>query len=84
MKKINYLKEMRIKAGLTQQQVADHFGYTSPQHISALDRGISSPSIKDLKDLAFIYKVDVETMKKKFLKAKVEAYENKLKRKLGL
>lgn len=51
----SFLKEARVKAGLSQGEVAKRLGYTSPQFISNFERGIASPPCKNLKTLVELY-----------------------------
>ena len=44
-----FLKKARSKMGLSQRDVADKLGYTSPQFISNVERGLCSPPLKKLK-----------------------------------
>jgi transcriptional regulator with XRE-family HTH domain len=52
-----YLKEKRIAAGLTQQEVADQVGYSSAQYISNFERGISLPPLSKLKVMVRLYRM---------------------------
>lgn len=63
------LKKLRIKSGLKQKEVAEQLGYTSPQFISNWERGISSPPVKTLKQLASIYKTNPDKLFQKLRKA---------------
>ena len=56
----DYLKERRIQADLTQADVAQKLGYTSPQFISNFERGLCSPPLKNLKVLVKLYKLPAE------------------------
>jgi transcriptional regulator with XRE-family HTH domain len=51
----SYLKISRERAGLTQDQVARHCGYTSAQFVSNWERGIASPPAKTLKKLVALF-----------------------------
>jgi transcriptional regulator with XRE-family HTH domain len=51
----NYLKNARTKKNLSQWDVAKKLGYSSPQFISNLERGISSPPLKVLRTLVDLY-----------------------------
>src|SRR3954465_6490883 len=51
----NYLKEARVKKKLSQWDVAKKMGYTTPQFISNVERGISSPPLNALKMLVDLY-----------------------------
>ncbi|MEQ1875682.1 MAG: helix-turn-helix transcriptional regulator [Bdellovibrionia bacterium] len=50
-----FLQEARTRSNLSQWDVAKKLGYTSPQFISNLERGISSPPLKVLKVLVDMY-----------------------------
>ena len=49
-----FLRESRIKAGLSQKDVADRLGYSTAQFISNWERGLSSPPVDTLKRLTEI------------------------------
>ncbi len=53
----SFLKEARVNKSLSQWDVAKKIGYSSPQFISNLERGISSPPLKLLKVLVDLYDV---------------------------
>ncbi len=53
-----YLKEKRIESGLTQSEVANKLGYSTPQFISNFERGLCSPPLKNLKVLVRLYKIN--------------------------
>lgn len=55
-----YLRKKRELAGLSQKQVAENLGYTTPQFISNWERGLSTPPIKTLKKLADMYSIPKE------------------------
>lgn len=55
-----YLKAKRVKAGLSQADVAHHLNYSTPQYISNFERGVCQPSMKILARLAKFYKLDFE------------------------
>jgi transcriptional regulator with XRE-family HTH domain len=57
-----FLKQHRVKAGLTQSDVAQKLGYTSPQFISNIERGLCSAPVKHLKDFAKMYNVNTEEL----------------------
>jgi transcriptional regulator with XRE-family HTH domain len=58
----SFLKEKRVTAGLTQSQVAEKLGYSSPQFISNWERGLASPPVFILRDLTKMYKVSADEM----------------------
>jgi len=67
------LKRLRIKAGLKQKDVAKELGYSSPQFISNWERGISSPPVKIIKELANLYKTSPDKLFRKLQNAVAKA-----------
>jgi transcriptional regulator with XRE-family HTH domain len=57
-----FLKEKRISAGLTQSEVAQKMGYSSPQFVSNWERGLANPPVFVLRDLTKMYKVSADSM----------------------
>lgn len=57
-----FLKMRREKASLTQQDVAKHLDYTSPQFVSNWERGVSLPPIDALPRLAALYEIAAKEM----------------------
>ncbi len=55
-----YLKEVREQAAYTQADVSTKLGYTSPQFISNIERGISVIPLKTLARMISLYKVNPE------------------------
>lgn len=55
----SYLKRKRIEANMSQAEVAYLLGYTTPQYISNFERGICSPSLKILNQLAGAFKINM-------------------------
>lgn len=53
-----YLKELRIQSHLTQRDIANAMGYTSPQFISNWERGLTAPPISTIRKLLDIYACD--------------------------
>lgn len=53
-----FLRQARIKAGLTQWNVAIELDYTSPQFISNFERGLCAPSKETISKLAMMYDFD--------------------------
>lgn len=60
----NNLKHYRLKHNLTQQQVAELLGHKSVSRLSAWEQGTSMPSIDNLFQLCWIYKVNAEMLYK--------------------
>jgi transcriptional regulator with XRE-family HTH domain len=50
-----FLRDARLKKNYSQWDVAKKIGYSSPQFISNLERGISSPPLKLLRVLVDLY-----------------------------
>lgn len=57
-----YLRDLRLSAGLTQRQVSLTLGYSSAQFISNFERGIASPPLKKLSVMQKLYKADVSQL----------------------
>lgn len=57
-----FLRAERIKAGFTQGEIANKLGYTSPQFISNIERGLSVIPLKTLAVLVSEYGINQETM----------------------
>lgn len=52
-----FLRDRRVKAGLTQWDVANHLTYSTAQFISNWERGVSLPPTDSLPKLAMLLKV---------------------------
>jgi len=63
-----YLKKKRLEAGLTQLEVADDLGYSSPQFISNIERGLCSPPLRNLKTMIKLYNISVNEVMELILK----------------
>lgn len=55
------IKEMRIKRGLTQKQLAELLG-VKQQNVSDWERGERSPSVKNLKKLSEILNCQIDDL----------------------
>lgn len=51
------IKDLRIAAGLSQAEVADVLGYSTPQFISNWERGVSLPPYSSCKKLSKLLNV---------------------------
>lgn len=69
------LKEARLKADLSQKDVSDQLGYTSPQFVSNWERGVSRPPLEICKELCKI----LQLPKSVLFKALKETYEEELR-----
>ena len=63
-----FLKDQRLRANLTQSQVAQELGYTSPQFISNIERGLCSAPMKYLKGFLKLYKLSLDELLSVILK----------------
>jgi transcriptional regulator with XRE-family HTH domain len=75
-----YLKDVREDANLTQADVSHKLGYTSPQFISNIERGISVVPLKTLARMVNLYKVNPETVVKIILESQRKLLRDKLMR----
>lgn len=65
-----YLKTKREKIGLTQGQVSNKLGYSSPQFISNIERGSSLPPLSILKEISKLLKLNDKTIMELLLEQK--------------
>ncbi len=56
----SYLQNKRLKAELSQGDVADKLGYSSPQFISNFERGLCAPPLPKLRTLIDLYDLNAE------------------------
>jgi transcriptional regulator with XRE-family HTH domain len=59
-----YLQNKRLKAELSQGDVADKLGYSSPQFISNFERGLCAPPLPKLRILIDLYDLNPEEVVK--------------------
>lgn len=74
----NVIKEARIAAGLSQGDLAYKLGYSTPQFVSNLERGVSLPPIKSMKKIARIIQGKEEPLAFKILKATIECHQQNI------
>jgi transcriptional regulator with XRE-family HTH domain len=74
-----YLKSCREKVNLTQAEVAEKLGYSTPQFISNWERAISVPPLRSLKTLAKVYQLDVDQLFETILQMSVTTTEQSLR-----
>ncbi len=53
-----YFSDARNAAGLTQGEAAAKFGFTTPQHISNIERGLTSPNPQLVRKFIKVYGLD--------------------------
>lgn len=51
------LRETREYRGFSQSEVAKRLGYSSPQFVSNMERGLCAPPLKAMKELVEMYKM---------------------------
>ena len=76
----NFLKDGRESAQMTQADVSQKLGYTSPQFISNIERGISVVPLKTLSRMVTVYKVSAEAVVKIILESQRKLLREKLMR----
>lgn len=72
------IREKRIEQNLSQNELASHLGYTSPQYISNVERNLCGFPAKKAKQLCKILKIKKGDFKEAYLKR----YELKIDRAL--
>lgn len=71
----DYLRQLRIDSGFSQLEVATKLGYSSPQYISNIERGLCATSLKQLSTFQRLYKVS----KVEFTEEVLKVYRGNLK-----
>ncbi|KYG62420.1 hypothetical protein AZI86_16440 [Bdellovibrio bacteriovorus] len=75
-----YLKDLRLRAALSQEAVAHALGYESSQFISNWERGLSHPPLKAVPTLAQIYQVSIREMYEKLESAILKDLKSSLRK----
>lgn len=75
-----YLHRKRVELGLTQSEVAEFLGYSSPQFISNWERGVAQPPVNVLPKLAKFYKVHIDDIFEIVLETTLAYTEDNLRR----
>ena len=75
-----FLKDVREEAKMTQADVSHRLGYTSPQFISNIERGISVAPLKTLARMVTLYKTNPESVVKIILESQRKLLREKLMR----
>jgi len=76
-----FLKQKRETIGLTQKEVSDRLGYTTPQFVSNWERGLSSPPLNALAKISDMYKIKPREMIEVVMKEQREVLEKALSKK---
>jgi|GEM_PF-792835 len=79
-----YFSEARKSAGVSQLEVSSELGFSSPQHISNIERGLASPNFDIIRKLIKIYVLsearvieDMANIQKEFLRSEIRGVEYK-------
>jgi transcriptional regulator with XRE-family HTH domain len=78
-----FFKEKRLAAGLSQSELSTKLGYTGPQFISNLERGISQMPISKLPILADIFEIPVLEFVEIIVKEHAKELRNKIEKTLS-
>ncbi len=76
-----FLRQKRKEAQLSQREVAEKIGYSTPQFVSNWERGHSHPPIPCLIKLIHLYNLDAEELFQVFLKAEMTHLNQSLREK---
>lgn len=76
----DFLKETRESSHLTQAEVSERLGYSSPQFISNIERGISVIPLKTLAKMVSLYKANPEIVVRIILDSQKKLLREKLMR----
>ena len=76
----DFLRQTREQSNFTQADVSSRLGYTSPQFISNIERGISVVPLKTLARMVQLYKVNPEIVVKIILESQKKLLREKLTR----
>jgi transcriptional regulator with XRE-family HTH domain len=76
-----FLKQKRVAAGLSQREVSDKLGYTTPQFVSNWERGVSHPPINAIKKLGELYKISADELFEVTLTTTIQEVTQDLRRK---
>ena len=71
-----FLKRSRVRAGLSQRDVANHLKYKTPQFISNWERGLSGPPISEIKKLSGLYKINSDDLYQVMLNSAIESLKD--------
>jgi transcriptional regulator with XRE-family HTH domain len=77
-----YLKEKLINKNITQAEVARVLGYTSPQFVSNMERGLCNPPLDALKKLTKLYGISNKEIEEKIIQVLLASYQQELRKKL--
>lgn len=75
-----FLRERRERANLTQADVSGRLGYTSPQFISNIERGVSVVPLKTLAKMIHFYRANPDEAARIILESQRKMLREKLSR----
>lgn len=64
----SYFKKLRLKSGLSQRELAEKLGWSNPQFVSNIERGVAYYPKEKLPLLEDIFKVPMEEMVRAIIK----------------
>lgn len=73
-----FIRQQRMNIGITQNELADVFGFRTPQFVSNWERGRSSPPMHTLAKLCDVLKVSKEALISKMLDDSTERFKFKI------
>lgn len=76
----SFIRENRIKQGLTQNDIAKYLGLSTYQHISNIERDVVTPSLKSLNKMAKILKVDSSKLENMIIDQKIDLIRKRSRR----
>lgn len=76
----SFIRENRIKQGLTQNDIAKYLGLSTYQHISNIERDLVTPSLKSVSKMSKILKVDSIKLENMILEQKVDLIRQRSRR----
>lgn len=74
------LRESRERNGFSQKEISSRLGYSSPQFISNIERGLCAPPLNKLKDLIDVYELNPDKVVRLILKEEKRKLEGALLR----
>lgn len=77
-----FLREKRIAAGKSQEDVSKKLGYLSPQFISNWERGVCRPPHGTMKTIAVFYNCDPVEFCEQYIRILVSSFEGMIRHEL--
>lgn len=67
-----YLKKSRNEAGISQREVSDKLGHSTPQYLSNVERGVCLLAPKHFKTIAKLYNIESQKILNFYIKDTIE------------